>query len=362
MIRFSAALVVVAVGVLIGGVATGTLLLVYVAIVLSALALITLAIGVVLKRDELLGVTERPGEDVMGAAAGQSAPTVQRGGYPAPPSHVRETGAPAPGPAVPPAPGMPVPGSAALGAPVPAPPASAPPAPASAGVAETRTDLTAFKADEPEKAGKKPGPDVAETRLDLSPVLADEPAAPIIRPTAAAEETRFDLPAARPEGAAPPGKTASPQKAAPDAPPPAADETRFDLPAVRPQGSGADTSRSDETRLDLPAQPSAPASPSASAEGGTPPAAAGTPGQPAAPKPAGPAGPAGSASGAKAAAGGTQVAIIPGVPRYHAPNCILIRFMEEEELEKMTLDEAKAAGCTPCTACQAEPSSGTAAD
>jgi hypothetical protein len=36
--------------------------------------------------------------------------------------------------------------------------------------------------------------------------------------------------------------------------------------------------------------------------------------------------------------------------------------MEEEELEKMTLDEAKAAGCTPCTACQAEPSSGTATD
>jgi hypothetical protein len=339
VIRFSAALVVVAVGVLIGGVATGTLLLVYVAIVLSALALIALAVGVALKRDELFGGTERPGEDVMGAAAGQSAPTVQRGGYPAPPSHVRGTGAPAPGPAVPPAPGMPIPGSAALGAPVPAPPA-----PASAGVSETRTDLTAFRADEPEKAGEKPGPDVAETRLDLSPVLADEPGAPIIRPTAAAEETRLDLPAARPEEAAPPGETAGPQKAAPDEIPPAPDEPP---PAA------------DETRLDLPAQPPAPASPSAPAEGGTPPAAAGTPGQPTAPKPAGSDG---SASGAKAAAGDTQVAIIPGVPRYHAPNCILIRFMEEEELEKMTLDEAKAAGCTPCTACQAEPSSGTATD
>jgi hypothetical protein len=325
VIRFSAALVVVAVGVLIGGVATSTLLLVYVAIVLSALALIALAIGVALKRDELFGVTGKPVEDVMGAAAGQSAPGVQQGGYPAPPSHVRGMGAPAPGPAMPvapPAPAMPVP------APV------APPAPAPAGVADTRSDLTAYRADVPEKVEKKPGPGLDETRLDLSPVLANETAAPIVRPTAA-EETRFDLPAARPEGTARPEETARPEKAAPDVPPPAPEERR---------------STADETRFDLPAQPPAPAQPSA-------------PAQPPAPVPsAGPAAPAGSASGAKAAAGDTQVAIIPGVPRYHAPNCILIRFMEEEELEKMTLEEAKAAGCTPCTACQADPSSDTATD
>ena len=55
MIRFSAGLVVVAIGVLIGGVATSKLSLVYAAIAVSALALITLAIGVALKRDELFG-------------------------------------------------------------------------------------------------------------------------------------------------------------------------------------------------------------------------------------------------------------------------------------------------------------------
>ena len=55
MIRFSAALVAVAIGVLIGGIATSRLLLVYVAIAVSAVALVALAIGVVLKREELFG-------------------------------------------------------------------------------------------------------------------------------------------------------------------------------------------------------------------------------------------------------------------------------------------------------------------
>jgi hypothetical protein len=42
------------------------------------------------------------------------------------------------------------------------------------------------------------------------------------------------------------------------------------------------------------------------------------------------------------------------VPRYHAVNCILVRFMDEGDLEKMTQDEANAAGYTPCAACQAD--------
>ena len=45
MIRFSAALVVVAIGVLIAGVATSSLLLVYVAIGISAVALLVLGRG-----------------------------------------------------------------------------------------------------------------------------------------------------------------------------------------------------------------------------------------------------------------------------------------------------------------------------
>ena len=69
MIRFSAGLVVVAIGVLIGGVATSKLLLVYIAIGLSVAALIALAIGVVLKREELFGeqrVPRRPLPQVLG--------------------------------------------------------------------------------------------------------------------------------------------------------------------------------------------------------------------------------------------------------------------------------------------------------
>ena len=66
MIRFSAGLVVVAIGVLIGGVATSKLSLVYVAIAVSAFALIVLAIGVALKRDELFG----SGPELAPAGAG----------------------------------------------------------------------------------------------------------------------------------------------------------------------------------------------------------------------------------------------------------------------------------------------------
>ena len=73
MIRFSAALVVVAIGVLIAGVATSSLLLVYVAIGISAVALLVLAAGVALKRDELFRDDVRPASDVDGATAGQQA-------------------------------------------------------------------------------------------------------------------------------------------------------------------------------------------------------------------------------------------------------------------------------------------------
>ena len=68
MIRFSAALVAVAIGVLIGGIATSELLLVYIAIVVSAVALVILAIGIVLKREELFGA----GLGLVPAGAGAS--------------------------------------------------------------------------------------------------------------------------------------------------------------------------------------------------------------------------------------------------------------------------------------------------
>jgi hypothetical protein len=71
VIRFSAALVAVAIGVLIGGIATSKLLLVYIAIVVSAVALVALAIGVVLRREELFGEGQGlEGQGLAPAAAG----------------------------------------------------------------------------------------------------------------------------------------------------------------------------------------------------------------------------------------------------------------------------------------------------
>jgi hypothetical protein len=48
------------------------------------------------------------------------------------------------------------------------------------------------------------------------------------------------------------------------------------------------------------------------------------------------------------------VTVIPGVPRYHDPDCILIRFMDEDDIARKSIPEAKAANCTPCVACQPE--------
>jgi hypothetical protein len=48
---------------------------------------------------------------------------------------------------------------------------------------------------------------------------------------------------------------------------------------------------------------------------------------------------------------GMEVTVVPGVPRYHNASCILIRFMGDSDLDKMTRAAAREAGCTPCRAC-----------
>jgi hypothetical protein len=48
------------------------------------------------------------------------------------------------------------------------------------------------------------------------------------------------------------------------------------------------------------------------------------------------------------------VTVLPGVPRYHERNCILIRFMPKSDVQHLTIPEAEKLGCTPCTACQTE--------
>jgi hypothetical protein len=44
--------------------------------------------------------------------------------------------------------------------------------------------------------------------------------------------------------------------------------------------------------------------------------------------------------------------VVPGVPRYHRSECILIRFLGPDDLEIMTKQAAEDDGCMPCRACQ----------
>jgi hypothetical protein len=54
------------------------------------------------------------------------------------------------------------------------------------------------------------------------------------------------------------------------------------------------------------------------------------------------------------APGAGLVSVIRGVPRYHDAECVLIRFMPEGDIQKLSIPQAKELGCTPCAACQPE--------
>jgi hypothetical protein len=43
---------------------------------------------------------------------------------------------------------------------------------------------------------------------------------------------------------------------------------------------------------------------------------------------------------------------VPGIARYHKEDCLLIRFLSEDDLEIMTLQAAKDEGCMACKACK----------
>jgi hypothetical protein len=51
-------------------------------------------------------------------------------------------------------------------------------------------------------------------------------------------------------------------------------------------------------------------------------------------------------------AGPVQVTVVPGVARYHRAECILIRFLGEDDLETMPKQQAVSDGLTACRACQ----------
>jgi hypothetical protein len=475
VIRFSAGLVVVALGVLIGGVVTSKLSLVYVSIAVSVLALIAWAIGVFLKRGELReelfgGRTElvpagagvgaglsAPGRPASAAQSSASSPAsaapssgqdrpardLRDDGFDAAAfsagNHVSPTWTPkepgrkpvpdrSPAPAggwgatsTPPA-GMPaVAPRARDGAQEPPAPSPVPPMPASTG--STSADAGSAGAlrswfDRPAPA--KPSAPLEDTAPPEA-TSAPEPADPVVTPAMATipDPTAADETAAPADDDAPsvtdtdtsPGDVGVPaddddwptryswlddeeadvavesddvalesddavaaeleasepaKPTSPDAPKSAdaradaeeaaakhadAEETAASLdahsalegtdaaddPPVLPSATDPDPGETAE------AEPSAEAEPAPSAEAEPAPSAEAEP----APGDAGP--PAEQESG-----GPKLVTVVPGVPRYHEPGCILIRFMPEGDVQQKSISEAKAAKCTPCAACQPE--------
>jgi len=61
-----------------------------------------------------------------------------------------------------------------------------------------------------------------------------------------------------------------------------------------------------------------------------------------------------AATTADPAPGAGLVSVIRGVPRYHDAECVLIRFMPDGDIQKLSIPQAKELGCTPCAACQPE--------
>ena len=57
---------------------------------------------------------------------------------------------------------------------------------------------------------------------------------------------------------------------------------------------------------------------------------------------------------------GPKVTVVPGIARYHKADCILIRFLGDEDLETMPIGKAEESGCVPCRACRPEKELATA--
>ncbi len=345
MILFSAFLVVVAIGLLIVGVVTSKLMLIYVAIGVSGVALLALGAGALVRRRELFGKPKAAGSEVgqpqpvaVPAPAAFSQPAV----YSEPPFSQQPT-------AVSAASGWSAPRTAA--APV-APAAQAVPAaqagPSRAGYLPTQQPPAGPPSGRPADVQRPPD------------VFTPRPAA-AAAPPPQVWEWRDDAPAAQP--AAPPEDQPSPQDrpSAKDEPPTADQPSAETRPPADASPLTADqkayedqkTAELEHPASDQPAQE--PAASSGSKSGATP---AATQAFPAAPPPTetAPAKPAPTAPAPPKPASAQadlqrEVTVVPGVPRYHNARCILIRFMGEDDLSKMTLAAARQAGCTPCRAC-----------
>jgi hypothetical protein len=49
---------------------------------------------------------------------------------------------------------------------------------------------------------------------------------------------------------------------------------------------------------------------------------------------------------------GVSVRVVPGIARYHKGDCLLIRFLADDDLEIMSLAAATSEGYVPCKACK----------
>ena len=371
MIRFSAVLVVGAIGVLIGGIATSKLLLVYVAIGLSAAALVALAIGVVLKREELFsehgqalvpaaagagaadepllagktstlpnGLVDPPDTPLpAGAAAafGQAARGAERSGQDR--SGNPAFGEPGYGQAAPPATQAPPSGDRSGRMARPAPSWRERPSPAYGGGTGPRTPappVGSSPVGSPSAApGWPPGPSwfdrpqpPAGPDRPKAPAGTDRPKAPAGPGLADADED-VTAEGAPPEDVLPEDvlpAASAPKAAVPKAPGPTATAPTATVQEAGP-APGADAAQAGPPTIAEPGPSADAATGGADAE-----KAAATD--------------AGSSEGSP-----KQVTVVQGVPRYHKEDCILIRFMADDDVQKMTIRQATEAGCTPCRAC-----------
>lgn len=130
--------------------------------------------------------------------------------------------------------------------------------------------------------------------------------------------------------------------------------------------SGPDTPGRAESALREPSSPVFPTSPApgpvAEPEDATPAkataetivaadaAASGT--DPAGPADGGPSEPHSASDAGPELGADDEVSVVPGIARYHKADCILIRFLSDDDLEVITRRDAEATGCAPCRACR----------
>jgi hypothetical protein len=278
MIRFSASLVVVGLGLLVAGGISSKLLLVYVAIAVSAIALVFLIIGAILDREELRtsSTAEAPGDRLDEVAAGR----LDR----SPADDRREAAAGRPD-------------SVASGVP-------------GDDLARRPDRLVAgARGDDPPMHGEAPiaRPGAGSTADTVTAETAPDTRDPVTPATAA--DTRDTVIA---ETAPDTRDPVTPATAADTRDPVSTNDTAniADHTGPTDNSSSGDTENVKDT-------------------GGT----------------------GGVEDLADTQSADQLVTVVPGVPRYHRSDCILIRFMGGSDLQEMPVEAARKNGCTPCRAC-----------